>query len=124
VEGELPPLEAGPTRSSAALVVDEPEHLTIVANMSGAGLVVLADAWFPGWDAWVDGRPVPILRAQYAFRAVAVPDGRHTIEFRYRPRSFWFGVALAAGAAALAVAFRATPGRHTRAPSRYSDASR
>ncbi|HEX5066844.1 MAG TPA: YfhO family protein, partial [Myxococcota bacterium] len=80
--------------------------------------IVLADAWFPGWEARVDGVQAPLLRANLAFRAVAVPAGEHEIELRYRPRSLARGTALAALAlaalAALAVASRISRGRSSR----------
>jgi hypothetical protein len=60
----------------------------------GPGHVVLADTWYPGWSATVDGRKVEVLRADYLLRAVAVPGGEHTLSFRYRPWSFMIGAAL------------------------------
>jgi hypothetical protein len=75
-------------------------------NSSMPGYLVLLDSYYPGWVCLVDGREVPILRANYCFRAVEAPAGRHEIEFRYRPWSFYSGLAitllsLAAGAVAL-----------------------
>jgi len=52
---------------------------------------VLTDQDYPGWEATVDGTPTPILRANYAFRAVRVPAGTSIVEFQYRPRSVWLG---------------------------------
>jgi hypothetical protein len=46
-------------------------------------LLRLADLWYPDWVARVDGRPTPILRADYLLRAVPVPAGRHAIEFQF-----------------------------------------
>jgi hypothetical protein len=51
------------------------------------GLVVFNDTDFPGWTAAVDGRSVPILRANYLFRGVVVAAGRHVVDFVYEPRS-------------------------------------
>jgi len=51
-------------------------------------LLVLADAYYPGWKAYLDGQPSPIMRANFAFQAVTVPAGEHTIVFRYEP-SYW-----------------------------------
>jgi hypothetical protein len=51
----------------------------------GAGYVVLAEPWYPGWRAEIDGREVDVLRADVMLRAVAVESGDHRIEFAYRP---------------------------------------
>ena len=70
----------------------------------GPRLLVLADTFFPGWEARVDGRLVPIWEANVAHRAVLVPEGgRHTVEFTYRSRPFEAGrvVSLAAAAVGL-----------------------
>lgn len=69
-------------------------------------VVVLADLWFPGWTATVDGRETDVLRANYLVRAVAVPSGSHRVRFDYSPASFRVGAAitLAALAAVLALA--------------------
>jgi uncharacterized membrane protein YfhO len=48
--------------------------------------------YYPGWVAFVDGRPAALLHADYAFRAVAVEAGKHAVEFRYQPRSFQIGL--------------------------------
>jgi hypothetical protein len=57
-----------------------------------AAWLVVSDTFYPGWEATVDGRPVPIRTAHAAFRAVEIPEGRHAIEFRFRPASARFGM--------------------------------
>ena len=69
--------------------------------MSAPGFVVLVDTWDPGWQATVDGQETEVLRANLAFRAVAVPAGDHRIEMRYRPRSVLVGAGLSVGAVVL-----------------------
>jgi uncharacterized membrane protein YfhO len=64
------------------------------ADLDAPGLVVVVDAWDPGWRARVDGRPAEVLRANGAFRAVAAPAGRHVVEMRYRPWPVALGLAL------------------------------
>src|SRR5207245_1725410 len=86
------------------LVSRDTERVAVEAELSRSGYVVLVDAWDPAWRATVDGQPADLLRANVAFRAVAVPAGRHHIEMRYRPVTLpWglvvTGVALAAGGA-------------------------
>lgn len=68
-----------------------------------------SDAFYPGWKAWVDGAPVKMVRANYAFRAVQVPAGTHTVRFRYEPPLFFPGaVVTLATLAALGVWFART----------------
>jgi hypothetical protein len=52
-----------------------------------AGIVVLHDLFYPGWEARVDGHEVTILRANILFRGVEVPAGHHRIEFSFHPLS-------------------------------------
>jgi hypothetical protein len=49
------------------------------------GFVVLNDIWHPWWRATVDGRPVPIFKANVLFRAVEVEKGRHRVRFTFEP---------------------------------------
>jgi hypothetical protein len=95
---------AGPAFSGAIhRVARASGGVTVEAELSGSGYVVLVDAWDPAWRASVDGRPVELLRANIAFRAVAVPGGRHLVEMRYRPAALPWGLGLTALAAALAL---------------------
>jgi hypothetical protein len=68
------------------------------------GLVYAAESSLPGWTARVNGRAVPILAANFAFRAVEVPAGRVEIELSYWPPGLTSGLAVSAAAlAALAL---------------------
>jgi len=58
------------------------------------GYLVLSDAYYPGWQAEVDGQPVPIYRANAAFRAVPIPAGEHTARFEFKPLSWRIGLAI------------------------------
>ncbi len=120
------PAELGLPRGASApeaegrveLSADTPERIALRTSGAHPGVVVLTDAWFPGWEARLDGALVPLLRANLAFRAVGVPAGDHEIELRYRPRSLRHGIALAT-LAALACAFGcAIEARRTRAATR------
>ncbi len=59
-----------------------------------SGWLVLSDVYYPGWRATLDGRPTPLLRANYTFRAVQVPAGEHAVEMRFAPRTWHLGLAL------------------------------
>ena len=75
------------------LALGPPDHLRIDARLDSPGYVVVLEAFDPGWTARLDGRNVPLLRANVGFRAVAVPGGRHEVEMLYRPRGLWLGLA-------------------------------
>jgi hypothetical protein len=68
--------------------------VSIDAQMTCAGLVILADTYAPGWRATIDGRETPILEVYGVMRGLSVPKGPHRIEFFYRPRSVLYGAAL------------------------------
>ena len=61
---------------------------------TGPGFVVLTDQFYPGWQALVNGVPTPILRANYAFRAVRVPAGVSVVELEFRSTSLRVGALL------------------------------
>ncbi len=58
---------------------------------SGDGFLFLSDNYYPGWKAYLDGKETKIYRADYAFRAVQVPEGSHKVIFKYEPESFKYG---------------------------------
>ncbi|MBI4062060.1 MAG: hypothetical protein HY403_11605 [Elusimicrobia bacterium] len=79
---------AEPARSSAASVIVreyEADRVLLDVDAPHPGFVFLSDNHFPGWRAFVDGRPAAILRSWISFRAVAVPGGKSVVEFFYRP---------------------------------------
>jgi hypothetical protein len=100
-----PPDFAGASRL-AWLGVD---RLRIDAEASAPALLVLADAYDPGWRATVDGRPAAVVRANVAFRAVPLPPGRHRVEMVYRPRAVTQG--LIASSASLLIVLGAAVAR-------------
>ncbi len=60
-------------------------EVLVEARSTAGGYVVLADAWHPWWRAEIDGREVPLLRANVIFRAVEVPPGAARVRFVFRP---------------------------------------
>src|SRR5215207_4904498 len=83
----------GELGGSGSARIDEaaPERMRVTAAMRGAGLLVTADAFLPGWRATVDGRAAPLERVDYLLRGVRVPAGTHRLEFSYEPWSWTAG---------------------------------
>jgi hypothetical protein len=62
------------------------------------GFLFVSNTWYPGWQVYVDGKESEILRADYAFQAVAIPAGLHKVTFIYDPKSFRIGEWVSFGA--------------------------
>jgi len=78
----------GPTESIVQLTKYDASKITIQVNAKENGILVLSDAWYSGWTAYVDGKKQEILKANYAFRGVAISKGNHTVVFTYEPLAF------------------------------------
>lgn len=90
----LPTASEAPLRGKpAAIVRDDPTLVEVEAELEAPGLLVLADSYFPGWRATLDGEPVEIRPANHLFRGVLLPAGRHRVRFEYRPRWLALGIA-------------------------------
>jgi membrane protein YfhO len=70
----------------------ENSRVQIDAQLSAPGILVLNDSFDPGWKVFVNGKEQRILRANYFFRGVALPAGKHRVEFVYDPLSFRIGL--------------------------------
>jgi hypothetical protein len=80
--------------SPTRIVADEPNRMTVQVDAESDRLLVVMDSHYPGWRAWVDGKPETIYRVNYGFRGVLVPEGRHIVEMRYQPASYRVGLFL------------------------------
>jgi hypothetical protein len=67
------------------------ERAEIVADTPGPAVLVLADTYYPGWQAIVDGRGAPVLAANGLVRAAPLPEGGHVVEMRFARRWCWRG---------------------------------
>lgn len=78
-------------------------RMVVKAKLTVPGFLVLSESFYPGWRATVDGSEVAILRANLLFKAIYLPAGEHTVEFRYSPASLALGMLISAISLVLAV---------------------
>ncbi len=88
VQDQAPEREAAVTISDVSL---QPHRIRFVAEADRASVAVIAQAEYPAWEARLNGDPVPILRANHAFQAVALPAGRSEVVMEYHDRWFTTG---------------------------------
>ncbi len=73
------------------------QRVEVEASLDHSGILILNDSDYPGWTVNVDGRPGNWFSANYMFRGVLLPPGKHTVRFDYQPKSFFFGKMISLG---------------------------
>jgi hypothetical protein len=108
--GQTPVLTSCSNPDEVVVLNYLPEDVTLRATLACEGMVVLSDAFFPGWNVKVDSKPARIYEVDGALRGVVVPAGTHHVAFHYRPKSVYMGAALTLlgliGATALSIGAR------------------
>lgn len=82
-------------------VTRQKNGLRLDVAKNGNGFLVISEMAWRGWRAYVDGKRVTVHRANHAFLAVFVPNGRHSVDLRYLPGSFVIGRLISAATLAL-----------------------
>jgi hypothetical protein len=80
------------TPSRAAVTREDSTQVVIEAEAPEDGFLLLADSFYPGWTAQVDGTSTPIYRANISVRGIQLPKGRHEVRFTYDAPGFWRGL--------------------------------
>ena len=81
------PTEADPV-STIALTDYDSDYIIYSVDAKKDELAVFSEVYYPkGWQITIDGEPAEMLRANYTLRALPIPEGRHTVEFRFDPQS-------------------------------------
>ncbi len=80
---------SSPSDSTATIRLTEykPNYLRYETNSAGNRVAVFSEVYYKQWQAYIDGKEVPIACANYVLRALHVPSGKHVIEFRFDPPS-------------------------------------
>ncbi|GAB4375088.1 MAG: YfhO family protein [Salibacteraceae bacterium] len=83
-----------------------PDHLTYETNNEVDGLAVFSEVYYTqGWEAYIDGEPTPIYRANYVLRALKIPAGQHKVEMIFKPSSYPIGESVSLAGSILFVLF-------------------
>ncbi|MCL5033780.1 MAG: YfhO family protein, partial [Bacteroidetes bacterium] len=80
------------------------QSMKMQVKASGNNLLLLSEVYYPaGWEAYIDGKPAKIYRADYFLRALMVPKGVHEIELMFHPSAYYVGKELSLGSNAIVV---------------------
>lgn len=82
------------SKDQARITRYEPDRILISTSSVSASYLLLSELYYPGWKAYVDGKRVPVIRADYLLRAVPLEAGRHEVEMVFRPASFMLGLGI------------------------------
>ncbi|HFQ93928.1 MAG TPA: hypothetical protein ENK32_07960, partial [Anaerolineae bacterium] len=94
LEADPTELAAGGGQGSAEITEYGLNRVVIETNLDMPGYLVLADTYYPGWRAQVDGEDTAVYRANSVVRATAVPAGAHTVVFSFLPLDFAAGAVI------------------------------
>lgn len=91
----LPEKDDGPV-AKVALMEESPARLVFKVDKTRPAVLVIADAWYPGWHATVDGAPAEVVRVDGVFRGVELGEGEHDVILEYVPTMLHWGIAISA----------------------------
>lgn len=92
-EQKMEGFKAGSGDGEIKLTEYQPNYLKYEATVnSGAQLAVFSEIYYPkGWKSFIDGKEVNHIQANYVLRAMVIPEGKHEIEFKFEPASYFVG---------------------------------
>lgn len=103
-----PALKTEPVDSTAKVNVTSYSlhDITLDAQASGNNLLFVSEMYYPaGWKAFIDGNETPVYKTDYLFRSIVVPKGKHSIEFKFNPETYYLGKKVAIGSNFVLIAF-------------------
>ena len=80
-----------PANFTSQLLSYQPNQIRLLVETDTIGLMSLSEPDYPGWHAYIDGQPTPIIRTNHIFRGIVLPAGQHEVVFVYNPLSFRLG---------------------------------
>ncbi len=79
----------GRAASPAAVIRYTSNEVILQTTSDRDGILVITDVFYPGWQAYLDGKKVTTYAANVMFRGIALPRGAHTVRFAYELAWFW-----------------------------------
>jgi hypothetical protein len=76
---------------NATIISETASTITIKTSSTELGTLILRDAWYPNWHAFVDGNEVSIIKSPLFFRSIQVPAGDHVVLMKYRQKTIRIG---------------------------------
>jgi len=96
-------LSSLPQKSGVVWISRRSSDFRLRVEAAQSSVLVISQIYYPGWKAYIDGRAVPVMRADFALSAIPMAQGSHEVRFSFEPLSFRIGAILSA-LALLAVA--------------------
>jgi membrane protein YfhO len=93
-KNQLNSVVAGDSTASIKQVAFDNEAIKYESNSSAAHVAVFSEIYYKDWKAYIDGKPVPYAKANYVLRAMLIPAGKHTIDFKFEPAIYYTGSTL------------------------------
>ena len=93
-EPEINIIDVSSSLTIPKLLKYDPNQVIFETDVDYNSLLFLSDSYDDDWHVYINNQKVPLLRAHYALRAVAIPAGRHLVSFRYNPMSFKLGMSV------------------------------
>ncbi|HEX4644819.1 MAG TPA: hypothetical protein VH598_04360, partial [Verrucomicrobiae bacterium] len=101
-----------------------PQHIRLEAEADAPAMMVVAQAFYHPWRAYVDGKVVPLWRANFAFQALEIPAGRHEVNLVYQDRNFARGLVLSVVSLVICAALWFFRGKCTSQDTRFANFNR
>jgi len=82
-----------PSPSRATLTGWQPGRMTVTLDPAPPqpSYLLIAENWYPDWQATADGQPAPVLRGDYSLITVALPAGARVVELTFRSKLYELG---------------------------------
>ncbi len=87
----MPVSESLVGETAVSIISYEPEQVAIQVESQQEALLLLTDAYYPGWVATINNEPLPIYQVDVLFRAIIIPVGQYTVTLSFSPQSFAIG---------------------------------